>query len=392
MTENEENEKESIFESFDNNKLSLDLIHCIYQYGWETPSIIQRKSLLYILDKRDIILQAQSGMGKTGTFCIGMLANIDINEPSIQGVIILPTRELADQVHEVISALSDKMNINIIKCISQLRVNDKVPYKNKATILVGTPGKLADIIEKRILKHQNFNTKVIVIDEFDKTLEYAFKDNICSICKNICVTNSTQVILSSATINDDVMSMVTEKLLIDPIIITIKPEDVVLEGIQQYNIFVDEKYKFEVILDLMTNIVVGQSIIFVNTKKLCDELYKLFFKHSYSVSMISSSMTIDERDNVIKGFRDGKYRVLLGTDIVARGIDIKNITLVINYDIPINSSQYIHRIGRTGRYGKKGLSINLVSSKDQENLRKIEQFYSIKIKTFPENFKDLDLF
>ena len=300
----------------------------------------------------------------------------------------MPTRELADQVFEVITALSDRMQVNIVKCIAQLRVQNRVRLPDRPTVLVGTPGKLVNIIDKHIFTCQPFDIKVAVIDEFDKTLEVTYINDIKAIFKNV-ITNSAQVILSSATINEHVMDL-TSRFMIDPVVIQIKSEEVVLDGIKQYNVMLDdESHKFDTIMDIYNSVIVGQSIIFVNTKRMCEELREKFTRQDFSAEVINSDMTMEQRELVINDFRSGRIRVLIGTDLVGRGIDVKNVTLVVNYDLPYDVAQYIHRIGRTGRYGKQGFSINLITKKNYESLRAIESHYSIKIEDLPHNFADL---
>lgn len=377
-----------VISKFEDAKLSESLLRGIYGYGWEKPSYIQQKGIPAILTGRDLIMQAQSGTGKTGTFTIGTLQTIDPSVPEIQGVIILPTRELASQVYGVISQLATAMDVNFIKCIGKSRVRDNLTFPKRATVLVGTPGKLEAVLSRRIIKSQPVNFRIVVIDEFDKMLEDDFIPTIMEIFK--FVGDSTQVVLSSATVNKNVMQL-TEKFMRNPIEITIKEEAVTLEGIRQFYIDCERSdFKFDVVLDLFNDLVVSQCVIFVNSKSQCDRLEEKFNQNNFAVRGIHGGLEQEERNQIMDEFRSGKVRVLISTDLTARGIDVQQVSLVINYELPNDYAQYIHRIGRTGRYGKKGVAINLIGSQFEGKIMQgIEKYYSTAIQELPENYPEL---
>jgi len=374
--------------SFEDISLKENLLRGIYSYGWENPSSIQQQGIPAILTGNDVIMQAQSGMGKTGTFTVSLLQQIDENAPEVQGVIIVPTRELADQVYKVIQAIGDYMKINFIKCVGKTHVRDKLPFSHRATILIGTPGKICAVLSKQLIKSQPFNLRILVIDEFDKTLEDDFIPTIKEIFTYI--NKETQVVLSSATVNDSVLD-IADHFMRNPIVISIKEEEITLEGIKQF--YIDcrkEEWKFETIMDLYQVLVIAQSIIFVNSKRKCEQLEELFRRRDFTVKHIHGGMEQEERDRIMTEFRSGSIRILLSTDLTARGIDVPGVTLVINYELPTDKAQYIHRIGRTGRYGKKGSSINLIgSSYEMGALKSIEDYYSTAIQELPSNFAEL---
>ncbi len=384
----ENNDYFTTINRFEDSNLKETLLRGIYSYGWENPSQIQRQGIPAILTERDVVMQAQSGLGKTGTFSISLLQRIDENSPEIQGVIILPTRELADQVHKVIGCLAENMKINFIKCVGKLQVSNRLTYPNKATILVGTPGKICAVLSRQLIKSQPFNLQLLIIDEFDKTLEEDFIPTIREIFSYM--GKSTQIVLSSATVNEDVL-IISEKFMRDPIKISIKEEEITLEGIQQFYVNCGkEEWKFETIIDLYKVLIVAQSIIFVNSKRKCEMLESMFKEKDFTVEVIHGGMEQSERDTIMQNFRSGNIKILLSTDLTARGIDVPGVSLVINYDLPNDKAQYIHRIGRTGRYGKKGSAINLIAGQHEESLLKgIENFYSTAIRVLPDNFSEL---
>lgn len=368
--------------------LNDSLLRGIYGYGWEHPSNIQKQGIPAILKNRDVIMQAQSGLGKTGTFTIALLQLINSELPTIQGVIILNTRELADQVHKVITALGSYMNYNFIKCVGKTKVETHLQFVKRPTILIGTPGKISSVLERNMITSQSLGIRVLVIDEFDKTLEADFIPTIRQI---ISYTSSdTKIILSSATVNEDVFA-VSKHFMKDPVTITVKDEELSLEGILQYNINCErEEWKFDTILDLYKSLVIAQSIIFVNSVRKCDQLVRLFRERNFTISSIHGGMDQEQRDAIMRDFRESKIRILLSTDLTARGIDVPSVSLVINYDLPLDKSQYIHRVGRTGRYGKKGFAINLIGHRNEmTQLKAIEECYHVIIPELPERFQDI---
>jgi superfamily II DNA/RNA helicase len=387
-SEHEDKSAPETITTFEELNLKDTILRGIYRYGWEKPSFIQQQGIPLILQDRDVIMQAQSGLGKTGTFSIAMLQRIVDDEPTVQGVIVLNTRELADQVHRVIQSIGDYMDCNFVKCVGSIRVDGKLHYPRGPTILIGTPGKICTVLERRLISNQKVDLKMLVIDEFDKTLEVDFIPTIKQIFG--FTTDNTKVVLSSATMNDAVLE-ISNNFMRNPRIISVKDEEVSLEGIKQYHIKCgEEEWKFSTILDLYKSLVIAQSIIFVNSKRKCDQLESMFKAQDFTISSIHGGMEQGERDEVMSQFRSGKVRILLSTDLTARGIDVPSISLVINYDLPFERSQYIHRIGRTGRYGKKGVAINLIAHKnDEKQLQMIEEFYHITIPDLPSDFKNI---
>jgi superfamily II DNA/RNA helicase len=375
--------------SFEEAKLKEELLRGIYSYGWEKPSFIQQQGIPAILTGRDVMMQAQSGSGKTGTFTISVLQLIREDLAEVQGGILVPTRELADQVYKVAQSIGNSMKINFVKCVGKTQVRDNLAFPDRATILIGTPGKLHAVLSRKMIKKQPYNLRCFIIDEFDKMLED--EDFIATITDIFSFLNKdTQVVLSSATVSKQALE-IAEKFMRNPIDIALREQEVSLEGIQQYHIDCEkEEWKFDTILDLYKALHVAQSIIYVNSKRKCDDLEERFTRSDFTVKSIHGGMEQEMRDLVMDDFRSTKCRILLSTDLTARGIDVPGVSLVINYDLPNDKAQYIHRIGRTGRYGKKGCAINLIGNGyEKKMLQSIEAHYGTTIPELPSNFEKM---
>lgn len=377
----------SEFSSWDDLEIKTNLLRGIYSYGFEYPSPIQKKAIIPLLSKNDLIAQAQSGTGKTGCFTIGTLEIINENLNEIQAIILSPTRELAIQIKDVI----DKIGNFIKNLNTQLLVGGSSTYndiellKNKIPhILIACPGRLHDLIKNN---HINPSTiKLIVIDEADEMLSQGFKDQIYNIFKYL--SNDIQVALFSATMPKELYTL-TDKFLRNPIKILVKNEMLTLDGIIQYYINLDDdKQKFDSLKDLFSVFSVTQCIIYCNSVKRVSELYEFMIKDGYPVCQIHSNMSKEERKHNYFNFREGKERVLISSNITARGIDIQQVSTVINFDIPKSVHTYLHRIGRSGRWGRKGTAINFVTRRDYQQMKYIESFYNTNINELPQNYKE----
>ena len=378
--------KENISEeSFDTLQLSDNLLRGIYSYGFENPSEIQKKAVPKVISERDLIAQAQSGTGKTGAFLIGALQKIDIEEKSTQVLILAPTHELVHQIYEVAKELSSYMNINIIEVVGGTNVGDCMKKLDQNPhIIIGSPGRVLDMIQKNHLYTDKI--KSLIFDEADETLSYGFKETIYNIVRTI--SPNTQICLFSATMPDEIVEL-TDKFMNNPEKILVNKEQLTLEGITQFyiNIKVND-WKFDVLKDLYDTINISQCIIYINSKNKLMEIYNRLMQENFPVSYIHGDLTSVERKEVMENFRSGKSRILLSTDLLSRGIDVQQLSLVINFDLPKTKEIYIHRIGRSGRYGRKGVSINLVSDRDMNYMKEIEEFYDTTIKEMPQNLED----
>jgi superfamily II DNA/RNA helicase len=369
--------------SFDELGLKNNLLRGLYAYGFETPSSIQKKAIMPMIQGKDLIAQSQSGTGKTGTFAIGTLQLVNESIRKCQAIILAPTRELAQQIYSVISSLSSYMKkLDVVMCIGGTDMAEaKKKLSGGAQIVVGTPGRIIKMISTRMISTRLM--KAIVLDEADELLSHSFVPQIKTILENI--PSETQICLFSATMPRDKIGL-TKYFMNNPVMIFVKRDMLTLEGISQFYIAVDEEsWKFDTLCDLYDTIAVSQSIIYVNTKKRAIWLKDELESKGFTISVIHSDMESLDRMKIMEGFRKGSVRILVSTDLLARGIDIQQVSIVLNYDIPRDKQCYLHRIGRSGRYGRKGVAINFVTRNDERYLHDIERYYSTQIAAMPMN-------
>jgi len=373
-------------ESFDEMSLPEDLLRGIYAYGFEKPSAIQQRAVVPAMEGRDLIAQAQSGTGKTATFAIGTLAKLDCQLRECQSLILAPTRELAQQIQKVVIALGDYMQIQVHACVGGTAVRDDIrTLQGGVHVVVGTPGRVYDMINRRALRLDSI--RQFFLDEADEMLSRGFKDQIYDIFKFL--PEQVQVCLFSATMPLDVLE-VTQRFMRDPVRILVKKDELTLEGIKQFYIAVErEEWKLDTLCDLYETLTITQAIIYCNTRRKVDWLQEHMHQRDFTVSCMHGDMDQRERDIIMREFRSGSSRVLITTDLLARGIDVQQVSLVINFDLPTNRENYIHRIGRSGRFGRKGVAINFLTEGDVRYLRDIEQFYNTQIEEMPMNVADL---
>merc|ERR1719223_2002929 len=366
--------------------LKEDLLRGIYAYGFEKPSAIQQRAIKPTLMGKDVIAQAQSGTGKTATFAIGILQHLNTSVRECQALVLAPTRELAQQIVKVISNLGDFMKIKIHACVGGTAVRDDIrTLQDGVHVVVGTPGRVYDMINRRALRLEE--VKLFVLDEADEMLSRGFKDQIYDVFKYMPET--VQCTIFSATMPLDVME-VTQKFMRDPIRILVKAEELTLRGIKQFFIAIDrEEWKFDTLCELYSTLTITQAIIYCNTKRKVDWLTEKMQEKDFTVSSMHADLDQRDRETVLTEFRSGSSRVLITTDLLTRGIDVQQVSLVINYDLPPNRENYIHRIGRGGRFGRKGAAINFVTEEDKRTLQDIEQFYNTTIEEMPMNIADL---
>lgn len=354
--------------------------------SFERPSAIQARAIVPITTDRDVIAQAQSGTGKTATFAIGILQKIDHTRKECQALILAPTRELAIQIQGAVLALGDKLGVGCHACVGGTNVREDMDIlQSGVQVVVGTPGRVYDMINRGALNTSTL--KMFVLDEADEMLSRGFKDQIYEVFQRLPA--SIKVVLVSATLQAEVME-VTNSFMRDPIRILVKRDELTLEGIKQYYIDVDqEEYKFDTLCDLYNSLSITQAVIFCNTRRKVDILTEQMKKADFTVSSMHGEMTQQERDTIMKAFRTGSSRVLITTDLLARGIDVQQVSVVINYDFPIDQANYLHRIGRSGRFGRKGVAVNFITKQDVPMLKQIEQHYSTKIEEMPANIAEL---
>jgi translation initiation factor 4A len=342
-------------------------------------------AIVPMISGRDIIAQAQSGTGKTGTFSISILQRIDPSKQECQALILSPTRELAQQIVKVITALSSFMKIKIHACVGGTLIRtDMEALKTGCHIVVGTPGRVQDMIHRNCLDVRSLD--IMTLDEADEMLSRGFKDQIHHI---FCyLPSTTQICLFSATMPLDILEMTT-RFMKTPVRILVKRDELTLEGIKQYYIAIDrDEWKLDTLCDLYETLSINQSIIYCNSRKRVDWLAEQMTSRDFSVSCIHSDLDQTTRDKIMNDFRTGTTRVLLSTDLLARGIDIQQVSLVINYDLPSNRENYIHRIGRVGRFARKGVAVNFITQNDLKYMKDIEEFYHTEITEMPANISE----
>ena len=372
--------------SFDAMELKEDLLRGIYAYGFEKPSAIQQRAIKPVLLGRDVIAQAHSGTGKTATFSIGILQRLNAELNQCQALVLAPTRELADQIFKVATSLGDFLDVKIHLCVGGTASRDDIrALQDGVHFVVGTPGRVFDMIRRKALSLEHL--QLFVLDEADEMLSLGFKQQIYDIFQYL--PESVQCAVFSATMPLEVLN-VTNKFMRDPIKILVKKDQLTLEGIQQFYIPIEkEEWKLDTLCDLYSTLTITQAIIYCNLRRKVDWLTSQMQKRDFTVSSMHADMDQRERNTIMREFRSGSSSVLITTDLLARGIDVQQVSLVINFDIPTNRENYIHRIGRSGRFGRKGASINFVTENDFKYLKDIEVFYNTHIEQMPKNVADL---
>jgi len=369
---------------FDLMNLRPALLRGVYGYGYETPSVIQQRAVIPLAKGNDIIAQSQSGTGKTGAFAIGLLERVDLASPRVQVLVLEPTRELATQTANVIRAIGTHLEVVVHAAVGGTRVSTDAAILAKGVHVVsGTPGRVQDLHRRGILVLDDL--KVIILDEADEMLSQGFLENIKDLFS--LLPREVQVGLFSATLPPEVLDITTH-FMNDPIRITLLKDEVTLSGIKQFYVYVErEEYKLDCLIDLYDRLSVSQSVIFVNTRRKVDWLVNELDKRDFTVACIHSDLSSEDRATVMEHFRIGRSRILIATDLIARGIDVGGVGFVVNYDLTRNFENYIHRIGRSGRFGRKGLAINFVVKAEQGLLRELEAFYNTEIPELTSDFK-----
>lgn len=374
------------YNQFSDMNLKMNLLRGIHSYGFEEPSSIQGLAIVPMTEKRDVIAQAQSGKGKTGAFTIGSLQIINEQIKECQCIIISNTHELANQTSNVISHLGSYLGIKPTLCIGGISLKEnKEKLDNGSQIMVGTPGRICDIIINRNYIDTR-KIKLLVLDEADELLMGDFRKNMQELVAHL--PNSLQICLFSATFTDEILSLAS-LFMRNPVKILVKKEELTLEGIAQFQIIMkNDSIKIITLCDLYHKISMSQTMIYVNTKDRANWLQKRLSEDNFIVAIIHSEMTTQQRSEILEKFKMGGYRILISTDLLARGIDVQQVGIVINYDIPNNFENYLHRIGRSGRYGKRGLAINFVLEKELSKITEIENHFGIKITEMPANINE----
>jgi superfamily II DNA/RNA helicase len=377
------------YETFDDMGLPEQLMRGVYSNGFERPSPIQQKGIVPIKEGRDILAQAQSGTGKTGTFSIGSLCRIDPTMKKTQVLVLVPTRELAQQIESVVRALGEFMGITVYAATGGTPLRDDLrAIERGAHFVVGTPGRVYDLMNRKALGRENI--RVLIMDEADQMLEDRFKEQVMCILQ-LGFPKETQVALFSATMPQEVVEVANE-LLQNPVRILIPPEAVTLDGIKQFFVPLQrEEFKFDVLCDLYQHLTINQALIYCNKRQRAEWLAEKMSNQGFPLSFIHGEMEVEERRRRMADFRKGTVRVMISTDLLARGIDVQQVSLVINYELPTQRENYIHRIGRSGRFGRKGVAINLLCPEEERAMEEIERYYGTKMENLPQDLAKIAL-
>jgi superfamily II DNA/RNA helicase len=364
--------------------INEDIMRGIYAYGFDSPSMIQRKALLTMFDKKDIIAQAQSGTGKTGVFTIGVLQNVKPNINKTQAMILAPTRELAKQIYDVITsigALNKEFRYYLL--IGGTSTDEDAHHLKNIMphIIVGCPGRVYDMMRRNNIVSKDIN--LLVLDEADEMLSIGFKDQIYNIFQYL--NSDVQVGLFSATLPNELQTL-TDKFMRNPVRILVKSELLTLEGIKQYYVALnDDSQKYATLKDIFNIISMSQCIIYCNSIKRVMDLTDAMINDGFPVCCIHSNMEKTKREEAYMDFKAGKHRVLISTNVTARGIDVQQVRTVLNFDLPKCIFNYLHRIGRSGRWGRKGTAINFVTRWDVKTMKELERHYHTIIDELPSN-------
>lgn len=302
-------------------------------------------------------------------------------------MVLVPTRELADQINGVIQTIGKFMNLKIHLCIGGTNVgNDKKILQEGVHVIVGTPGRVLDMMKREFLVPTFLRT--LVLDEADEMLSKGFVEEINSIM--MMIPSDCQICLFSATMPPEIIKM-TEKIMNDPAKILVKNEDLTLKGIKQFFIqCANDDIKFDNMIEIFSSMDIVQCMIYVNTREKAELLAQKMKDKGFVCSCVHGKMPAEQRNQIMQDFRNSVSRILISTDLLARGIDVQPVGLVINFDLPIKKEEYIHRVGRTGRYGRRGIAINLITKIEAKHLMEIEQHYSTQISKLPEDLSEVD--
>lgn len=364
--------------TFSDFGLSNELVKALSNMGFEEPTPIQAQSIPIGLKGKDMIGQAQTGTGKTTAFGVPLLEQININE-GVQGLVLAPTRELAVQVAEELNRIGQVKGIKTLPIYGGQDINRQIRgLKNRPQIIAATPGRLIDHIERRTIRLGNI--KMVVLDEADEMLNMGFIEDIERILSEI--KGERQTMLFSATMPKRIQAL-AEKFMKDPELVKIKAKEMTVKNIEQHYMEVHEKQKFDVLCSLLDIQSPELAIVFGRTKKRVDEVVEGLIKRGYSAEGIHGDIPQTKRDQVIRRFKEQTIDIMVATDVAARGLDISGVSHVYNFDIPQDPESYVHRIGRTGRAGNKGLAVTFVSPREIDHLKIIENVTKSKITKKP---------
>lgn len=365
---------------FEDLQCSDEIKRAVKDMGFEEMTPIQQLAIPLVMEGRDVVGQAQTGTGKTAAFGIPLLDKIDVENKNTQALILCPTRELALQVSEEIAKLAKyKHGIKITPIYGGQSIDRQITALRRGVqIVIGTPGRVIDHINRKTLKVKNL--EMFILDEADEMLNMGFREDIETILQS--VEHERQTLLFSATMPKAILEIIN-KYQNKPEIVKVLHKELTTPNVEQLYIEVKEQDKVEVLTRLVDVYNPKLSIIFCNTKKKVDEVTDLVQSRGYSVDKIHGDMKQMVRSNVINKFKKGDIEMLVATDVAARGLDIDDVEIVFNFDVPSHEEYYVHRIGRTGRAGKSGTAITFVTSRDYYLLKSLMNYTKKKINRHP---------
>lgn len=364
---------------FEDYCLKRELLMGIFEKGWEAPSPIQEASIPIALTGRDILARAKNGTGKTGAYVIPILERIDTTKDKIQALIIVPTRELALQTSQICIEISKHMGCKVMATTGGTNLKEDIMrLQQQVHVVIATPGRILDLMKKGLAIVDK--CAMLVMDEADKLLSQDFKNMLDQVIAHL--PSDRQILLYSATFPCTVDQFI-KKHMHNPYEINLM-EELTLKGITQYYAYVQEKQKVHCLNTLFSKLQINQSIIFCNSTQRVELLAKKITELGYSCFYIHAKMRQEHRNRIFHDFRNGACRNLVCSDLFTRGIDIQAVNVVINFDFPKMSETYLHRIGRSGRFGHLGIAINLITYDDRFALHKIEQELGTEIKPIPK--------
>lgn len=355
--------------NFSELNISASTLKSVKRMGFEEATPIQEGTIKFGMEGRDIIGQAQTGTGKTAAFGIPLIEKIDPKNTNIQGLIIAPTRELAIQVSEEIYRIGQDKRVKILSVYGGQEIGRQIrALKNNPHVIVGTPGRILDHINRRTLKLENVQT--LILDEADEMLNMGFIEDINTIMESCPAERQT--LLFSATMPKPIQK-IAEKFMKNPEIVKIQSKEMTVENIEQFYVKSHEREKFDILSRVINVHQPELAIIFGRTKRRVDELAHALSIRGYIAEGIHGDLSQSKRMSVLKQFKENKIDILVATDVAARGLDITGVTHVYNYDIPQDPESYVHRIGRTGRAGKSGVAVTFVTPREMGYLRIVEE-------------------
>ena len=372
------------YTSWEQFELPDDILRGIYSYGFEKPSPIQQKAIYPIKCGREVIAQAQSGTGKTATFTIGSISRLNLSLVGTQILVLAPTRELATQITAVFNGIGSYIpNFSAQTFVGGTSVRDDISSveKNPPTVAVGCPGRMLDLLRKRVFSVDHIQT--IIIDEADEMLSQGFQEQVRAIFESL--REDVQALIFSATLNNEVLD-ITTRFMKDPLKIVMEAEKLSLAGISQYYVSVrTDEDKYDILKQIFAKMTIDQCIIYCNSINRVKQLHEAMTRDGFSVVCIHRDLNKMEREHAFKQFKSCQCRYLISSNITARGIDIQQVNVVVNFDLTRDYHTYLHRIGRSGRWGRKGTAINFLTYYDMRIKEDLENYYRMQILPLPEN-------